>query len=285
MNVHPATRARRIIARIAFLALATTVYTFQAPALTSPDAPPPFNGIAHIAIRVHDLAASTAFYQELGFEQPFSLDHEGQISEAFVKINDSQFIELYPTSEKNPDTGFLHLCFDGIDLNAIHDDYIGRGLTPKPVRTAGAGNLLFTMAGPQQPFGPQNIEYTQYQPGSRHYEDRGKHLGADRVATKLITVTLAMENPSAARDFYINQLGFKPLPGDPMTLHLPGDSGQQVEIVPATPLGNKARIILQAESLSKASRILHKQHIAFTKANNTLTLTDPDGNIILIESR
>ena len=55
-------------------------------------------------------------------------------------------------------------------------------MTPKmEVRKAGAGNLLFTMDGPMQPNGPQNIEYTEYQPGSLHSNDEGQHLGPDRV--------------------------------------------------------------------------------------------------------
>ena len=269
----------------ALLVLTLSAFTGLSASSAQSDTPaPPFNGIAHVAIRVHDLAASTAFYQKLGFVQAFDLKKDGVSYESFIKINDRQFIELYPVSAKDTATGFLHLCFEGVDLNAIHDDYISRGLTPKEVRKAGAGNLLFTMPGPQQPFGPQNIEYTQYMPGSLHSNDFGKHLGADRVGDKLIAVSLAMEDPDAARDFYINQLSFKPIAGDQMDLHMPGDSGQEVEIVPAT-LGTQARITFQSESLSKAARHLHKEGVNAVKNGATLTLTDPDGNIILLESR
>jgi len=269
----------------ALLVLTLSAFTGLSASSAQSDTPaPPFNGIAHVAIRVHDLAASTAFYEKLGFVQAFDLKKDGVSYESFIKINDRQFIELYPVSAKDTATGFLHLCFEGVDLNAIHDDYISRGLTPKEVRKAGAGNLLFTMPGPQQPFGPQNIEYTQYMPGSLHSNDFGKHLGADRVGDKLIAVSLAMEDPDAARDFYINQLSFKPIAGDQMDLHMPGDSGQEVEIVPAT-LSTQARITFQSESLSKAARHLHKEGVNAVKNGATLTLTDPDGNIILLESR
>src|ERR1700716_2198730 len=118
---------------------------------------PPFNGIAHVAIRVHDLAASIAFYQKLGFEQAFDLRKDDVPYESFIKVNDHQFIELYPVTPKDPAPGFLHLCFEGVDLNAIYDDYISHGLTPTAVRKAGAGNLLFTMARPPPPSGPPNI--------------------------------------------------------------------------------------------------------------------------------
>ena len=245
---------------------------------------PPFNGIAHVAIRVRDLAASVAFYEKLGFEQAFDLRKNDVPYESFIKINDTQFIELYPVTEHDPAIGFLHLCFEGADLEAINQDYVGRGLTPKPVRTADAGNLLFTMVGPVQISGAQNIEYTQYMPDSLHSNDQGKHLGPDRIADKIIAVALAMQDPEAARDFYINQLNFKPLAGDQMVLHMPGDSGQEVEIVPAS-IGSQAHITLQSENLNKAARHLHKEGVAATKNGATLTINDPDGNVILLESR
>ncbi|GGA70274.1 hypothetical protein GCM10011507_22270 [Edaphobacter acidisoli] len=276
----------RTSARIAALALVSLILTSFASAIGDQSDPPPLAGIAHVAIRVHDLDASAKFYQELGFDQPFNLSRNGQLYEAFVKINDTQFIELYPTTAKAPAPSFLHLCFEAVDLNAVYQDYTTRGLTPRTaVRKAGAGNLLFTMDGPEQPFGPQNIEYTQYQPGSKHYEDRGKDLGADRVADKLMRVTLAVEDTAAARDFYVNQLEFKPIAGSLTLYHLPGDSGEQVEIVPAATLGNHARITLQTKSLSRSEHLLRKQHIAFTKIDGAINMLDPDGNVIRIEQR
>ncbi|HEY2040010.1 MAG TPA: VOC family protein [Edaphobacter sp.] len=248
---------------------------------------PPLAGIAHLAIRVRSLDAAREFYNKLGFEEAFSLkDKEGKPRESFIKINDHQFIELYPA---NPDVpkeaaiGFLHVCFEGDDLQAVHDDYVSHGLTPKQVRKAGAGNMLFTMAGPIDANGAaQNIEYTQYMPGSMHFEDHGKHLGSDRVAESIVSVSLAMKDPAAARDFYLNQLSFKSIAGDPMFLHMPGNSGQEVEITTAASLGPKARFSLRTSSLGKAARLLHKQHIEALKSKDTLTISDPDGNQIMI---
>jgi catechol 2,3-dioxygenase-like lactoylglutathione lyase family enzyme len=265
----------------------TLLLTPFAPAISAPDTTPPLNGIAHVALRVKDLAASTAFYQSLGFEMPFSLSRDGAVYESFIKINDTQFIELYPTTEKDPDPAFLHLCFEGADLQAIYDDYKSRGLNPTPVRKAGAGNLLFTMPGPEQPSGPQNIEYTQYMPGSRHTLDQGQHLGPDRIADRLIGVTISVKDADAARDFYINGLQFKPISHNPMFLHLPGESGQQVQISPANIMGNRARITLVSDNLGKATRTLKKHNITVTqlKDSKSITLTDPDDNVIIVEPR
>jgi len=251
---------------------------------------PPLAGIAHVALRVHDLKASIAFYESLGFEQAFDLRHGDVPYESFIKINDSQFIELYPVDGKNPQPGFLHLCFEGDDLEAVHDDYVSHGLTPNTVRKAGAGNMLFTMPGPLQPIGPdfkpipQNIEYTQYMPGSLHSKDFGLHLGADRIGDRLLGVALAMADPEGARMFYINQLSFKPLPGEPFTMHLPGNSGEEVQIVPA-PLGQHARIMFETSNLGRSGRRLSHEHIKFNKTDGLLSFTDPDGNQILVRER
>jgi catechol 2,3-dioxygenase-like lactoylglutathione lyase family enzyme len=278
-------RPARLIALAFFLA---------APIAAPAQQVPPLAGIAHVAIRVKDLGASIDFYEKLGFDQAFDLRRDGVPYESFIKINDHQFLELYPIDPKNPQPAFLHLCFEGNDLDAIHDDYQSHGLTPKEVRKAGAGNMLFTMPGPLQPIGPdgkavpQNIEYTQYMPGSLHSNDAGQHLGPnkgqDRVGDRLLGVAIAAIDPEAARMFYFNQLSFKPLPGQPTILHLPGNSGEEVEIVPAA-LGSIARITLQTSNLGHAARRLAHEHIKFQKGEDLLAFTDPDGNQILIRQR
>ncbi len=248
--------------------------------------PPPLNGIAHVALRVGDLAASRTFYTKLGFEEAFALSRDGAVYESFIKINDRQFLELYPVSAKDPQIGFLHLCFEGADLEAISKDYVSRGLTLRTtLRKAGAGNLLFTMDGPAQPSGAQNIEYTQYLPGSLHSNDVGKHLGKDRIADRLVRVSLAMNDPAAAQEFYVKQLRFTPSTQDPTLLDLPGTSGEQIQIVTAEQLGQRARVSLHVVDLRQARRMLGVQKIAVKESKGVLTITDPDGNTLLLEAR
>ena len=276
-------RSARTAMHVVLLAAVATLF---APLLhAQPDTrTPPFNGIAHVALRVHDLAASISFYEKLGFEQAFDLRKDNVPYESFLKINDTQFIELHAVTPADPNPGFLSLCFEGADLQAINDDYLSHGLTPTPIRKTEAGNLRFILGGPIQSSGPQTIEYTQYLEGSLHSEDQGKHLGPDRVGEKLIAVSLPMADPTSARDFYINQLNFKPIANDPMSLHMPGESGQELEIVPAT-TGTHARFTLESSNLGKAARHLHKEGIFAVKNGATLTVIDPDGNVLLLETR
>jgi len=278
--------------------IAMGVSTFAAAQATPAPAAtqaPPFNGIAHIAVRVKDIAASVAFYNKLGYQQAFAMTKGDVVTQSFIKINDKQFIELYPINPDNPTQDkpeFLHLCFEGVDLNAIHDYYVAEGLTPIAVRKAGAGNLLFTMKGPLQFRDPQNIEYTQYMPESMHSKDIGQHLGPDRIADKMTVVTLAMQDPAAASAFYQDKLGFVRIhqaagsSGAGLGFRLPGSSGEAVDIVPVESLGAKSSITLETSSISKAQGMLTGQKVPFIPANPNsgkgIVVTDPDGNLINI---
>jgi catechol 2,3-dioxygenase-like lactoylglutathione lyase family enzyme len=302
--------ARRPIALLTLAAALASLAPAQTPAPPAPAAPPtptapalpvaqiPMNGIAHIAIRVKDLPTSLAFYNKLGYQQAFAMTRGDVTTQSFLKLNDRQFIEIYPMSPRDTEPGFMHLCFEGVDLNQLHDAYVAEGLQPISVRTAAAGNLLFTMKGLDQYSVPQNIEYTQYMPGSLHTKDFGQHLGPDRVADKMTVVVLGMKDPAAARAFYLDKLGFTPAANSPTRLNLPGTPGEQVEIVPVDPLGAKSSIVLTTPDLNKSEAQLKRQQVSYQRASASATdakgktrtidmisVTDPDGNILRIQQQ
>jgi catechol 2,3-dioxygenase-like lactoylglutathione lyase family enzyme len=272
------------------------------PAPTPAAAPatlPPLLGIAHIAIRVKDIPTSLAFYHKLGFDQAFAnTNPSGVVTQSFLKLNDRQYIELYPVSTRDAEPAFMHLCFEGGDLNGIHDFYVAEGLTPITVRKAAAGNLLFTLPGPMQFATPQNIEYTEYMPGSRHTLDFGQHLSPDRVGDSMSVVVLAMQDPAAARAFYLTKLNFTADASHPTRLNLPGTSPEQIDIVPVDALGARSSILLESADLNKAAAQLTRQQVEFKRATTSetdgkgkthtidmISVTDPDNNIIRIESK
>ncbi len=66
---------------------------------------PKILGIAHIALFVHDVDKSRQFYKDfLGYGEPFKLDNpNGSLSLTFIKVNEHQYIELFPEKEANTD--------------------------------------------------------------------------------------------------------------------------------------------------------------------------------------
>ena len=121
----------------------------------------------------------------------------------------------------------MHICFEASDLVSLNAAYRERGLTPIKVLKAHAGNLLFTMVGPES----QNIEYTEYLPGSLHSEDRSKHLGKHRISKRLLSVALKMHDTAMARAFYLDKLAFHPGTNDDRnSLLLAGTSGESIDL-------------------------------------------------------
>lgn len=238
-------------------------------------------GIAHVAIRVSDLTRSRDFYEKLGFEAAFAMSKDGTTTEVFLKVNDRQFIEMYPQQQPSQPIGFMHVCFESTDMEALNRDYLARGLSPTPVKRAGAGNLLFTMVGPEQ----QNIEYTEYMPGSMHSNDRGKHLGANRISEEIVGLSLVMEDPAAAQAFYEQKLGFHPshraLEPGLISLEIPGRSGQVVGIAPRA-TSPAFQILLSVSDLRLAAAQLKALHLPVEKQESMLSIQDPDGNRIVV---
>jgi unsaturated rhamnogalacturonyl hydrolase len=228
------------------LALTTILWMTLAPAQ-------PVDGVTHLAIRVNHLDRSRAFYSKLGFQQAFDLRDHGRTTVAFIKINDRQFIELWPRSAAGQPAGFFHICFDSPNVAALRAEYAARGLAPGDISTARAGNLLFTLRPPEG----DPLEFLEYRPGSLHWEDRGKHLGPRRVSARLESVTIPARDPGRYAAFLTS-------------LALDAAAGVRA--------GSSPRLTFRVDDLKRATAILRARGLKFP-------LTDPDGVAIeLVES-
>src|SRR5947209_10463665 len=99
--------------------------------LSAADAPqrPRLTGVAHIALFVHDMEKSRAFYKDfLGLGEPFSLDKpEGGLSMTFIKVNDRQYIELFP--EVTPGSDRLnHISVETDDIEPLRTHLAAKGV-------------------------------------------------------------------------------------------------------------------------------------------------------------
>ena len=234
------------------------------------------NGIAHVAFRVSDIPNSRDFYRKLGFEQAFERSKAGKTTEAFIKVNDRQFIELYPPDEGHA-LGLMHVCFEAADLMLLSQEYVKRRLTPSPLRKAGAGNLLFNLYDPEG----QLLEYTQYMPGSMHANDRGKHLGSQRISDQLLGASAVVQNVSTERAFYVDKLGFESASENAeIRLRIAGNSGEEITLKPAAE-HPKPALSFSVRNLEQTIESLRAIGIPANATDKAVLTADPDGNIVV----
>jgi catechol 2,3-dioxygenase-like lactoylglutathione lyase family enzyme/predicted enzyme related to lactoylglutathione lyase len=232
------------------------------------------SGIAHAAVRVSDLQATLRFYQLLGFERSFEFTKNGVPTEEFLKVNDRQFIELYP-NKPGEQLGLMHVCFESDDLAALRQDYVEAGLNPPEIKRGGAGNDLFSLHRPDGAV----IEFTQYQPGSLHSKDQGLHLGASRISDRLAEVIEPVADGASAIAFYEQRLGFS-AEGEARKFELRVPS-REVTRLGFEAAGRRMRFVFAVGSVERARRELGKRGIHFAHVDHGVLTEDPDGNELL----
>ncbi len=104
--------------------------------------------IGHVAIRVKDIERSLAFYVgKLGFAEMFRLDHDGKLWIVYLRVTDSQFIELFPDAvgERSPPAeaiGLNHLCLECDDIDVVLAGIAEKGIPLYRPRKMGVDNNL-----------------------------------------------------------------------------------------------------------------------------------------------
>src|SRR5581483_4758676 len=206
--------------------LVSIVLLFAMQAAPAPKPSPNLAGIAHVAFHVTDVAKSREFYRTLGFEEAFAFNDPGKPSVSYVKVNDRQYIELYQRKDESQPLGLMHVCYEASDLESLHAYYAEQGVDAPAPRKARAGNLLFVLHDPEG----QTVEFTQYMPGSLHYEARGKHLGANRIAEQMVRPTVPVKDLETEHSFF-KKLGFEDAGSqNGIRLLLPGGSGEGIQL-------------------------------------------------------
>jgi catechol 2,3-dioxygenase-like lactoylglutathione lyase family enzyme len=237
---------------------------------------PALAGIAHVAFRVSDVAKSREFYQKLGFEQAFEFHDPGRPPVSYMKVNDTQFIELYQRKDDTEPLGLMHVCYEASDLGAVQKEYVQREIKAPEPRKARAGNMLMVLHDPED----KTVEFTQYMPGSLHYEDRGKHLAEPRVGSHLARATIAVGDLAAERSFYAGKLGFEDLGGKgAVRLRILGAAADEIELDASSPA--KTRIALSVPNVERTEKELRRRGLAVQKDREGVALTDPDGAMVL----
>jgi catechol 2,3-dioxygenase-like lactoylglutathione lyase family enzyme len=233
-------------------------------------------GIAHIAFRVSDLDREIAFLGKLGYEESFAITNNGKISEVFIKINDRQFIELYPQTNPPQPLGWMHVCYEVGDLNALYNFYNSVGLKMMDVRKAGAGNLISAINDPEG----RVTEFTQYLPGSKQMLDQGQHIGINRVSTNLIGFDLPVKEGAADKEFYTD-LGFEAAEENGnVRLTVPAAPDIHIELHAWHP-NAQPQFLFPVSDARRAESTLRSAGLKVVRDDKIVFVHDPDDNIFV----
>lgn len=187
----------RAICLLLLLALTTAAQEPKRPRIT---------GVAHIAIFSRDVEASRKFYTALlGYEEAYKLlQPDGKLSLTFLKINDRQFIELFPEREAQSDR-LNHIALEVDDAEAMRAYLAAKGFSvPAKTPKGRTGNLNFTIKDPDG----HGVEFVQYLPDSDSGKTRGLHMGAG-LSDNLSHIGILVGSLDRANAFYRDILGFQ----------------------------------------------------------------------------
>jgi lactoylglutathione lyase len=90
--------------------------------------------IGHVAVSVKNIEASLDFYKnKLGFAEMFRLERDGRLWIVYLRITDTQFIELFPDGVGDgappfANVGYNHLCLEVDDIDAAIAELTSRGV-------------------------------------------------------------------------------------------------------------------------------------------------------------
>jgi lactoylglutathione lyase len=167
---------------------------------------PHITGISHIALYVHDMDKTLAFYKQfLGFDQPFSLTNEdGTLHLTWIKINDRQSIEIFPETETNSDR-LYHVALETDDAVGMWHYLAAHGVTvPAKIGKGKIGNLNYFIRDPDRHI----VEIVQYMPDGWTMLNAGKFMPDTRISTNMSHVGILVGDLPAAKSFYEGILGF-----------------------------------------------------------------------------
>jgi catechol 2,3-dioxygenase-like lactoylglutathione lyase family enzyme len=163
-------------------------------------------GVAHMSLYVSDLSKARAFYRDfLGYGEPYALKGpDGSDRIAFIKINETQYLELSGESPKQ-DGRLNHISVYTDNAMRMRDYLASRGVkVPDKVGKGKIGNSNFNIVDPDG----HTVEIVQYEPDSWTVKAKGKFLPETRISDRLYHVGVLVRHLEPSLEFYRGVLGF-----------------------------------------------------------------------------
>jgi len=177
--------------------------------LAAEEAPkrPRITGVAHIALFAKDVEKARAFYKDfLGYGEPFDLKNaDGSLSLTFIKINDRQYIELFPEREAGSDR-LNHISIEVDDAEAMRAYLSSKGV--KVPDKVGKGRIRNSNFNIKDPAG-HTVEIVQYEPDGWSMREKGKYLPETRISPRMSHVGIIVIALEPEMQFYRDILGFQ----------------------------------------------------------------------------
>lgn len=168
---------------------------------------PKITGLAHIALAVHDIEQSRKFYKDfLGYGEPFQLNNpDGSLSLTFIKVNERQYIELFPEKAAKTDR-LLHISIEVEDAEAMRRYLESKGVkVPAKVGKGRIKNSNFMITDPDGHL----VEVVQYEPDGLSVVNKGKFVDGPRISTRIAHLGITVGKLEPAMKFYGEILGFE----------------------------------------------------------------------------
>lgn len=168
---------------------------------------PPITGAAHVAIFSADVDKTRAFYKDwLGYGEPYDLkETSGKLSLTFLKINERQYIQVFPEKEAGSDR-LNHVSVETSDIEAMRLYLASKGVKiPEKLAKNRIRNMSFNVRDPDG----HTVEFVQYLPGSETLRAKGKFAGPERISDRMAHFGILVGSLEPAMKFYRDLLGFQ----------------------------------------------------------------------------
>ena len=130
---------------------------------------------------------------------------DGSLSLTFIKVNDRQYIELFP--EREPDSDRLnHISVETDDAEAMRKYLASKGLkTPATVGKGRIGNANFNITDPDG----HTVEIVQYLPEGWSRREQGKFMSDRRISDRMAHVGIIVNSLATCDEFLWRHAGLR----------------------------------------------------------------------------
>ena len=176
---------------------------------SSPSEPqrPNITGVAHAAFFTENLDHTRDFFKEfLGYGEPVVMENEdGSIAFTAIKINDRQFVELFP--ERSGNTNRLyHFAIETDDAEGMRKYLEHKGFqVPEKTPVGRTGNSNYFVTDPNGTI----CEIVQYNPDGMTVKNTGLDMPDTRISPRMSHVGFMVPDIDKALAFYVDVLGFE----------------------------------------------------------------------------